>query len=67
MFFFRFIVIYYPLRRSEICTPRRAKIVVISLAIFAMIAYTFALWTSGKSFHDFNFLPFFVVVTTTKI
>ena len=47
--FFRFIVVYYPLKRSEICTPKRAKIVVISLAIFAVLAYTFAIWTSGKA------------------
>ena len=46
---------YYPLKRSEICTPRRAKIVVISLAIFAVVAYTFAIWTSGKT--ERIFLP----------
>ena len=44
----RFIVIYYPLRRGDICTPRRAKLVVISLAVFSMVAYTFAIWTSGQ-------------------
>ena len=42
----RFIAVKWPLKRSELCTPKKARIVVISLAIFALIAYSFAIWTS---------------------
>ncbi len=42
----RFIAVKYPFKRSQMCTPKRAKIVVISLAVFSVIAYNFAIWTS---------------------
>ena len=42
----RFIAVKWPFKRSEMCTPRRARIVVISLAVFALITYSFAIWTS---------------------
>ena len=42
----RFIAVRWPFKRSAICTPRKARIVVVSLAIFALVAYSFALWTS---------------------
>ena len=36
---------------QEICTPRRAKIVTIVLAVVACILYSFALWTSGIAYN----------------
>lgn len=42
----RFIAVKWPFKRSEMCTPRKARIVVVSLAGFALVAYSFALWTS---------------------
>jgi hypothetical protein len=43
----RYIAVHYPLRRYEFCTTNRAKIVVLSLACFAAIIYSFGTWTSG--------------------
>ncbi len=43
----RYIVVCFPLRRPEVCSPKRAKIVVVSLAVFALGLYTFTIWTSG--------------------
>jgi hypothetical protein len=43
----RFIVCMDPLRRSTMCTPGRAKIVVISLSVFALVAYSYNMWTSS--------------------
>ena len=45
--FERYLVIQYPLRRNELTTPRRARIVVVSLTILALVLYNFALWTSS--------------------
>ena len=42
----RFIAVKWPFKRSELCTPRKARIVVVSLAAFALVAYSFAVWTS---------------------
>ena len=42
----RYVAVCLPLRRQNMCTPRRAKIVVISLAVLGMVLYNFALWTS---------------------
>ena len=42
----RFIAVKWPFKRSEMCTPRKARTVVVSLAAFALVAYSFALWTS---------------------
>ena len=42
----RFLVVFYPLRRHVLCTNRRAKITVSSLAMCAIVTYTFPLWTS---------------------
>ena len=42
----RFIVCMDPLRRSTMCTTGRAKIVVISLSVFALVAYSYNMWTS---------------------
>lgn len=51
----RYIIVSFPFRRNEICTDKRAKIVVFCLALFAMFAYTFAFWTSGpQSMYGFS-------------
>ncbi len=43
----RYIIVWYPLRKDRFCTRKRARIVVISLALFAGVFYSFATWTSG--------------------
>ena len=43
----RFIAVCYPLQRQQLCTVRRARIVVIAEAVFAFGAYSFAIWTSA--------------------
>ncbi len=43
----RYLVISLPLRRNEMTNPRRAKIVVTSMAVFAMLLYNVGIWTSG--------------------
>ena len=43
----RYIAVHFPLRRQDLCTTKRAKFVVMGLALFALIFYTFATWTSG--------------------
>ena len=43
----RYIIIWYPLRKDCFCTTRRARIVVITLALGACVLYSFATWTSG--------------------
>ena len=47
----RYISVNYPLRRQQLCTKRRAKLVVCSLAAFAAVLYSFGLWTSGVNIH----------------
>ena len=43
----RYIAVYYPLRRQDLCTTRRAKFVVAGLAIVSFVLYMFGIWTSG--------------------
>ena len=43
----RYIVIMFPLRRTRLCTTRRAKIVVGVLTCTAVVLYSFGPWTSG--------------------
>lgn len=43
----RYIAVCYPLKRQDMCTSLRAKKVVLWLAVFACIAYSFGAWTSG--------------------
>ena len=45
----RYIVVFYPLKKHQYCTPRRAKMVITGLGIFALISYTIAPITSGPS------------------
>ena len=40
----RWIVVLFPFKRGDMCTVKRANIVVISLAIFGFIAYNFGIW-----------------------
>ena len=42
----RYIAVCFPFKRLDLCTPKRAKIVVISLAFAACVMFNFALWTS---------------------
>lgn len=43
----RYIAVCYPLKRQNMCTVARAKIVVFGLTIFALLAYSFGAWTTG--------------------
>ena len=43
----RYIVVCYPFRRHDMCTVKRAKIIVLALTIFSVVAYSFGAWTSG--------------------
>lgn len=43
----RFIVVAYPLKRSQYNSPSRARYVIIFLTIFAFIFYLSSLWASG--------------------
>ena len=43
----RFIAIWKPLRKPDMCTTKRAKMVVIGLSLFAMLAYSCSLRTVG--------------------
>jgi len=45
--FERYVVVYHPLRKNSLCTRRRARIVVSSLVVLAVVLYSFSLWTSG--------------------
>ena len=45
--FERYVVVYHPLRKNSLCTRRRARIVVSSLVVLAVLLYSFSLWTSG--------------------
>lgn len=42
----RHLTVCFPLLRQRLCKPRRAKIVVLVLAILGLLIYNFALWTS---------------------
>ncbi len=45
----RYIAVCLPFKRQNMCTGRRAKIVVLSLIVIACVLYNFAIWTSGVS------------------
>ena len=44
----RYIAVCYPFKRCDMCTVRRALIVVVALAVLALVGYTFGIWTSGS-------------------
>lgn len=41
----RYIAVHFPLRRNQLCTSKRAKIVVVSLAVLGCLLYSLALWS----------------------
>lgn len=43
----RTIVVFLPLAKHRLCTRRKAKGCVIIMTIFALVAYSFSVWTSG--------------------
>ena len=45
----RYIAVHFPLRRQDLCTTKRAKVVVGVLAAGSGILYSFGTWTSGVS------------------
>ena len=47
LYIFRYIAICMPFKRPEMCTTRRAKIVVTALTAFGLLAYASSLWTSA--------------------
>ena len=42
----RYIAICYPLKRQEMCTSKRAIVVVCTLSVLAALMYSFYLWTA---------------------
>ena len=55
---YRYIAVCYPFRRRTMCTVKRARIVLVTLAVNSAILYTFALWTSGVT-------PMYGILTLT--
>ena len=43
----RYIVVRCPLKRSQICTTKRAIMIVVFFAVFAFVFYSYAIWTSS--------------------
>jgi len=43
----RYVVVHYPLRRLSLCTVTKARRTVVTLAVFAGVAYSHAAWMSG--------------------
>ncbi|KAI0208999.1 hypothetical protein LSAT2_006304 [Lamellibrachia satsuma] len=43
----RYVAVCHPLRRHDMCTLRRAKMVVAGLTTFSLLFYSFGAWTSG--------------------
>ncbi|XP_069669921.1 thyrotropin-releasing hormone receptor isoform X2 [Periplaneta americana] len=48
----RFIAVRYPLRRPSMCTVARAKIVLASLTVLALILYVPSIWLAQIKTHD---------------
>ncbi|KAK2162104.1 hypothetical protein LSH36_104g05073 [Paralvinella palmiformis] len=46
----RYLAICFPFKRQQLCSARRAKIVVISLAVSGAVLFNFALWSSEVGF-----------------
>ena len=51
----RWIVVFHPLRRHQLCTRRRAIITMISLTVVSLAFYSFSLFTTSVRY--FNGLP----------
>ena len=45
--FERLIVVRYPLKRTKICTVRRAKVIIACITVIALLVQTVALFTTG--------------------
>ena len=43
----RWIVVFHPLRRHQLCTRKRAILVMTALTLFALGFYSFSLWKTG--------------------
>ena len=43
----RYIVVFYPLKKHILCSPRRAKFIVLGLCIAALGLYCFSTWMTG--------------------
>ena len=43
----RYIVVFYPLKKHVLCTPRRAKFIVLSITIVSLALYSFSTWMNG--------------------
>ena len=48
----RYIIVWYPLRKDRLCTTRRSRTVVISLAFIGCLIYSFKTLTSGIVYID---------------
>jgi hypothetical protein len=47
----RYLAVCFPFKRQDLCSPKRAKIVVVCLALVGCVMFNFALWTSEVGFH----------------
>lgn len=43
----RYVTVYHPLKKDTFCKKRTAKAAVLALTVFALLFYTFVLWTHG--------------------
>ncbi len=57
----RYIVVLYPFRRVTMCTVNRAKYVILALAIFALLFYSYILVT-----HRFYEIPYIKIATCSS-
>ena len=49
----RYIIVWFPLRKDRLCTTRRSRTVVLSLAFTGGLIYSFKTWTSGVVSSDY--------------
>ena len=59
----RFIVVYFPLKRRELCSAQRNKKVIVFLVIFSAILYSYGFWTSTLKLESSGTKPEHVCVT----
>ena len=64
----RYIAVCFPLKRRQMCTPYRAKVVTCSMAFLALFGYSFVLGISGtRNFESYTLcihLPEHMAITT---
>ena len=46
----RWIVVLFPFKRGDMCTVKKANIVVASLALFGFLAYNFGIWAPNSEY-----------------